>query len=83
MINCCHGTFGEDGSLQGAFALSGIPLTGSGVAASAAGMDKITMKRLFREAGLPQTAFVGVTRGAYENRLFEVIKEIKSAIGFP
>ncbi len=83
VINCCHGTFGEDGSLQGAFALSGIPLTGSGVAASAAGMDKITMKRLFREAGLPQTAFVGVTRGAYENRLFEVIKEIKSAIGFP
>ena len=83
VINCCHGTFGEDGSLQGAFAMSGIPLTGSGVAASAAGMDKITMKRLFREAGLPQTAFVGVTRGAYENRLFDAIKAVKSAVGFP
>ncbi len=82
-INCCHGTFGEDGSLQGVFAMSGIPLTCAGVEASAVGMDKITMKRLFRDAGLPQTAFVGVTREEYENRLFEVIKKLKSEIGFP
>ncbi|WP_374582540.1 D-alanine--D-alanine ligase [Pseudoduganella sp.] len=48
-----HGRYGEDGSLQGALELLGIPYTGSGVMASAVGMDKITTKILWLREGLP------------------------------
>jgi D-alanine-D-alanine ligase len=53
-----HGTFGEDGTVQGLLELAGVPYVGSGVAASAAGMDKALMKGLFTAAGLPQTPYV-------------------------
>ena len=48
-----HGTFGEDGTIQGLLELADIPYVGAGVLGSAAGMDKDVMKRLFRDAGLP------------------------------
>jgi D-alanine-D-alanine ligase len=48
-----HGTFGEDGTIQGLFELADIAYVGSGVLGSAAGMDKDVMKRLFAQAGLP------------------------------
>jgi D-alanine-D-alanine ligase len=48
-----HGTFGEDGTVQGLFDLAGIPYVGAGVLGSAVGMDKDVMKRLLRDAGLP------------------------------
>lgn len=83
VVNCCHGTHGEDGALQGVFAMSDIPLTCSGIEASAVGLDKVTMKRLFRDAGLPQTPFLAITRDAYENDLFDVVRALKSEIGFP
>src|SRR5690606_20135495 len=46
-----HGTYGEDGTVQGLLEMAGIPYVGAGVLASAAGMDKVTMKKLFAEAG--------------------------------
>lgn len=49
-----HGTFGEDGTVQGLFELAAVPYVGAGVAASAAAMDKEMMKALFAHAGLPQ-----------------------------
>ena len=49
-----HGTYGEDGTLQGLFELASVPYVGSGVLGSAAAMDKAIMKALFAEAGLPQ-----------------------------
>jgi D-alanine-D-alanine ligase len=49
-----HGTFGEDGTIQGLLELASVPYVGSGVAASAAGMDKALMKAVFAAAGLPQ-----------------------------
>jgi D-alanine-D-alanine ligase len=52
-----HGPFGEDGTIQGLLELAGVPFVGSGVAASAAGMDKEMMKALFAAAGIPQTAY--------------------------
>jgi D-alanine-D-alanine ligase len=52
-----HGPFGEDGTIQGLLELAGVPYVGSGVAASAAGMDKELMKALFAAAGIPQTAY--------------------------
>jgi D-alanine-D-alanine ligase len=52
-----HGTFGEDGTIQGLLELAAVPYVGSGVAASAAAMDKEMMKALFAQAGVPQGAY--------------------------
>ena len=57
-----HGTYGEDGTIQGLLELAGVPYVGAGVLGSAVGMDKDVMKRLLREAGLPVGDF-WVTRG--------------------
>ncbi|HET7293162.1 MAG TPA: D-alanine--D-alanine ligase family protein [Vicinamibacteria bacterium] len=52
-----HGTYGEDGTIQGLFEMAGVAYVGAGVAASAAGMDKELMKALFRAHGIPQVAY--------------------------
>ena len=52
-----HGTYGEDGTIQGLLELAGVPFVGSGTAASAAAMDKVLMKALFAAAGLPQAGY--------------------------
>lgn len=53
-----HGTFGEDGTIQGLLKLAGVPFVGSGVLGSAVGMDKDVMKRLLRDAGIPISKFI-------------------------
>ncbi len=55
-----HGTFGEDGTIQGLLKLAGMPFVGSSVLGSAVGMDKDVMKRLFIQAGLPNTEIFGL-----------------------
>src|SRR5215469_12192585 len=57
-----HGTFGEDGTVQGLLELAGLPYVGAGVLGSAAGMDKDLQKRLFEQAGLPIVPFLAVQR---------------------
>src|SRR5664279_2992912 len=57
-----HGTFGEDGTMQGLLELADLPYVGAGVLASAVSMDKEMMKRLARERGLPVVDYVTVTR---------------------
>ncbi|UTY56272.1 D-alanine--D-alanine ligase [Massilia sp. erpn] len=59
-----HGRYGEDGSIQGALELLGIPYTGSGVMASAVGMDKITTKNLWVKAGLPTPGYAQLDAGS-------------------
>src|SRR5579863_8114574 len=61
-----HGTFGEDGTIQGLLELADLPYVGAGVLGSAAGMDKDIMKALFRAAGLPIVKHVTVLRGDWE-----------------
>jgi D-alanine-D-alanine ligase len=61
-----HGTFGEDGTVQGLFELADIAYVGSGVLGSAAAMDKDTMKRMFQAAGLPMTPHVTILRGEWK-----------------
>ena len=63
-----HGTFGEDGTIQGLFELAGIAYVGSGVLGSAAGMDKDVMKRLFAQARLPIVKHVTLLRAEWEKR---------------
>jgi len=60
-----HGTFGEDGVLQGLFEAMNVPFVGFGVAASAVGMDKVLMKAAFAAAGLPQVRYAGVPAAAW------------------
>jgi len=68
-----HGTYGEDGTVQGLFELAGVPYVGAGVAASAASMDKAMMKALFARAGLPQVEYRALLRRepAVEARLLD------------
>ncbi|MEJ2009903.1 MAG: D-alanine--D-alanine ligase [Acidobacteriota bacterium] len=78
-----HGTFGEDGTVQGLFELAGIPYVGAGVLGSAAGMDKDLMKRLFRDAGLPVVEWVVVLRGEWEQSPARLRRLIESKLGYP
>jgi D-alanine-D-alanine ligase len=63
-----HGPFGEDGSVQGVLEWLDIPYVGSDVLASAICMDKLTLKRLFAQAGLPQVDFVAVGEAGWRTR---------------
>jgi len=78
-----HGTFGEDGTMQGLFELAGIAYVGSGVLGSSAGMDKDAMKRLFKEAGLPIVKHVTVLRSEWEKSPRKAIATIEAALKYP
>jgi len=78
-----HGTFGEDGTVQGLLELADIAYVGAGVLGSAAGMDKDVMKRLFREAGLPIVKHVTVLRSEWEREPRKVQKRIEAALQYP
>jgi D-alanine-D-alanine ligase len=78
-----HGTFGEDGTIQGWLEMVGIPYVGCGVLASSCGMDKVTMKALFREAGLPVCQYTWFLRKAWESDRQAVLRRVARQIGFP
>ena len=71
-----HGTFGEDGTIQGLLELADIPYVGAGVLGSAAGMDKDIMKSLFIAAGLPIVKHVTILRRDWENDPKKVEKQV-------
>lgn len=83
MFPVLHGTFGEDGTVQGLLELAGIPYVGAGVLASATGMDKDIMKRLFRDAGLPVVPWLLLSRSEWESDSARVRKMVAATIGFP
>src|SRR5256885_2930550 len=78
-----HGTFGEDGTIQGLLELADIPYVGAGVLGSAAGMDKDIMKSLFRSAGLPIVKHVTVLRSEWETNSKKVERLIESKLKYP
>jgi D-alanine-D-alanine ligase len=63
-----HGRFGEDGTVQGALELLGIPYTGSGVMASSVSIDKVMTKRIWLAEGLPTPKYRLLRRGAYDRQ---------------
>ena len=75
-----HGTFGEDGAVQGLFEMAGLPYVGAGVLGSAAGMDKGTTKALLRQAGIPVCKWI-VVRG--RDKVADVQARITAELGFP
>ncbi|WP_058302789.1 D-alanine--D-alanine ligase [Gorillibacterium timonense] len=78
-----HGTFGEDGTIQGLLEMADVPYVGGGVLASAAGMDKVTMKKLFAQEGLPQCMYRHFTRAQWEKDQVFFLMEIEIALGYP
>ena len=78
-----HGTFGEDGTIQGLLELADIPYVGAGVLGSAAGMDKDIMKSLFRAAGLPIVKHVTFLRSQWEANPRKVQKAVESRLKYP
>ncbi|HXY09216.1 MAG TPA: D-alanine--D-alanine ligase family protein [Terriglobales bacterium] len=78
-----HGTFGEDGTIQGLLELADMPYVGAGVLGSAAGMDKDIMKALFRAAGLPLVKHVTILRGDWAAQPKEVRRRIERQLKYP
>jgi D-alanine-D-alanine ligase len=78
-----HGTFGEDGTIQGLLELAGIPYVGAGVLGSAAAMDKDVMKRLLRDAGLPVVEWLMVLRSEWKQDAARLRKQIEAKLGYP
>ena len=78
-----HGTFGEDGTLQGLLELADIAYVGSGVLGSAAGMDKDVMKRLFCDSRLPLVKHLTVLRSEWERQPKKIEKAVDSALKYP
>src|ERR1700688_292018 len=78
-----HGTFGEDGTIQGLLELADLAYVGAGVLGSSAGMDKDVMKSLFRAAGLPIVKHVTVLRSHFEREPKKVQKFVESKLKYP
>jgi D-alanine-D-alanine ligase len=78
-----HGTFGEDGTIQGLLELADIAYVGAGVLGSSAGMDKDIMKSLFRAAGLPIVKHVTLLRSQFEREPQKVQKLVESKLKYP
>jgi D-alanine-D-alanine ligase len=78
-----HGTYGEDGTIQGWLEMVGIPYVGCGVLASSCGMDKVTMKALFHETGLPVCRYTWFLRKVWDDDRRAVLRRVARQIGFP
>ncbi|MGC9158641.1 MAG: D-alanine--D-alanine ligase family protein [Terracidiphilus sp.] len=78
-----HGTFGEDGTMQGLLELAGVAYVGAGVLGSSAGMDKDVMKRLFAQAGLPIVRHVTLLRSDWEQSPRKAVARVEAALRYP
>jgi D-alanine-D-alanine ligase len=77
-----HGTYGEDGTVQGLLELAGVPYVGAGVLGSAVGMDKDMQKRLLRDAGLPVVRYFALTHAEHERRP-ALSRRLARGLGYP
>ena len=78
-----HGPYGEDGTLQGLLEMADVPYVGCGVLASSCGMDKVTMKSLFVQAGLPICKYIWFLRSQWRKDPAKILRRINSEIGLP
>lgn len=78
-----HGTFGEDGTIQGMLELADVAYVGSGVLGSSVGMDKDAMKKMFAMAGLPIVKHVTVLRGEWKASPRKVLKQVEERLRYP
>ena len=80
---CMHGTNGEDGTIQGYLEMLGIPYVGCDILSSAIGMDKITMRRILKEAGLPSLDYTAFYSLDYIKNEENIIKDIEEKLDYP
>ncbi|MBM3803268.1 MAG: D-alanine--D-alanine ligase [Acidimicrobiia bacterium] len=78
-----HGTYGEDGTIQGLLEMANLPYVGAGVLGSSVGMDKDVTKRLLQHAGLPVVDFVAVLDSQWQTQRQETRNAIESRLGYP
>jgi D-alanine-D-alanine ligase len=78
-----HGTYGEDGTIQGLLEMAAIPFVGCGTLASACGMDKSIMKALFKDAGLPICRYTSFLRSEWESDREQIVRRVGRQLGFP
>ncbi|SEN00906.1 D-alanine--D-alanine ligase [Lihuaxuella thermophila] len=78
-----HGTYGEDGTIQGLLEIADLPYVGAGVLASAVGMDKVMCKKILEQAGLPQGGYTYFLRKQVERNQEQVLDEIEQRFGYP
>ncbi|MEW6058312.1 MAG: D-alanine--D-alanine ligase [Bdellovibrionota bacterium] len=78
-----HGTYGEDGTVQGLLELANMPYVGSGVLGSAIGMDKELAKRVLRDAGIPVVPFMTVRKADFKANMAAILAEAQRKFGFP
>ena len=78
-----HGPYGEDGTLQGLLEMADVPYVGCGVLASSCGMDKVAMKSLFVQAGLPICKYIWFLRSQWQKDPAKILRKVVSEIGLP
>lgn len=78
-----HGPNGEDGTVQGMLEILNLPYVGNGVLASSAGMDKVIMKNLFAQAGIPQVNYTWFVRNTWKKDQEAAYQHVEEAIGYP
>jgi len=78
-----HGTFGEDGTMQGLLELAGLPFVGAGVLGSAIGMDKDVAKKLMQVAGISVVPWIAVQRSDWERQPKEIRRAIEKKFKYP
>jgi D-alanine-D-alanine ligase len=78
-----HGTFGEDGTMQGLLELAGLPFVGAGVLGSAIGMDKDVAKKLLQGAGIPVVPWIAVQRADWERNPKEIRRAVEKKFKYP
>src|SRR5215471_17450050 len=78
-----HGTYGEDGTLQGLLDMANVPYVGCGVLGSALGMDKEKMKLVFQAVGLPVAEYLVYRRNQWERSPEAILEAVEQRLGFP
>jgi D-alanine-D-alanine ligase len=83
VLAAVHGTYGEDGTLQGLLEMASIPYTGCGVTAAAVGMDKVIQKAVYEREGLPVVKYDWFLSKDYVENKKEIIERLEKNIGYP
>ena len=83
IFSCFHGGLGENGGFPGLFEIMNIPYVGPGILSSSVGMDKVVVKNLFAEAGLPQTSYQWFYRNDWEDKREEILNKTAGKLIFP
>ncbi len=78
-----HGTYGEDGVMQGLLELADIPYAGAGVTGSAVGMDKVVMRKILAYHNIPQVQFTTVLRSQIESSMDDAIHSVEQVLEYP